>query len=338
MPYKHRYSQKNFEKACKEFNKMNASSVKRVKAARKRYKNRQQKLSVKTVKAIAKETVKKQYEKYYFEISDHLDRALGNPSIAALALGGNTMPQPHVVLLTDYLCTRYLDSGEYAHTPTVSNGDLKYVQKQDLWIQNIQLSIEATSPYGDIGGRPSSQWCTIHWALIRTTSQPYHNPPLPDHLFKDSWFQQTATFKKLNKTAGVSIVKQGQFDCSPVKVPSSYYDHVTSQSIMVTQNTYSKRVVRRKINIGVNKQIKLLRAKDTAGTNTDATSTGNKNSANYWLVFYSRQQLQGVQSTSAASKLYNNNRFGMNTDNTGASRGGPTFNYTVTITGHGEQP
>lgn len=307
-------------------------SKRRSRYARKKYRNREQKLSILTVKKIAQEAVKEAKETNYAVLTDWplLGNALGNPVLITNAgsyLNPN-VPKPRITLLTKYQMTYLLDKNILAPDPvTTSNGLLSYHERQKLYIKNIQIALEIRSPSSKIGVHDCSQWCTFHWALIKTSKSvvspdvEHRNPPI-NSLFKDEWKTMRASFLRANGTTqGFQVVKKGQFDISPNRNTS-----------ITSLNNFSYRIIRKKINIPVKANIRLKRTVSTVDPDyTDATPAGNENSSNYYLLMWCNQEKQLVNSTSFQ---YTNANIG----DVGGITAAPYLKYQVTLSGHGEMP
>lgn len=278
---------------------------------------------VKAVKQIAKKVVIGSQETNYYEFKGYIttSQAIGNPKLS-VSPAGDGIPRPRYKLLTNYPATFALDKGQIA--PSVlseDNGLAEYSTKQDLYLRNIQLKLELTSPYGLISGSAVSQWCEYHWAIIRTTGHP-NSSGIPNIalLFKNNFETQAGKFKKDSKLTGFSIVKQGIISMNPLLTG-------------VNGNNFSARVVRRTINIPLKKQMKLLRHVHQNGY-TDAQVSGNLNNVNYWFIEYCNQQFQEVNET---SHLYNNNKETINPTAGGGINGGITRLYQYTLSGYGKE-
>ena len=299
---------------------------KRSRFSRKKYRNRQQLLSIKTVKNIAKKVVEETPEINYYSHELMTNQAVGNPELFhnAGAYSNDTIPKPRSILLTDYKTCTTLDTNVEPTSATADNGILAYQEKNKLYIKNISVKLQLQSPHGSIGAHKCSQWCDFHWALIRTSNQVYSPAINPAELFKNSWYDQTADFKKENQNVkGYTVVKSGKFSIAPLKT--------TSDGL----NNLSFKIYRKSFNIPIKKVIKIQRKASTNYplTATDATLAGNINSSNYWMVFYIHQELQGVNSS---SYLYNNST--SSPDNAGDQNASPLLNYNITLSGYGFNP
>ena len=215
--------------------------------------------------------------------------AVGNPllELNAGSFTDENIPKPRCILLTGYEMTHFVDKNTAVPTPTNQNGDLVYAQKQKMTIKNIQLKLEVRSPSTKIGVHDCSQWVDFHWAVIRTSSPTPTTGRLDvSKLFKDDWYESMGNYIRSDQCnrQGYSIVKQGRFAVNPIKSPVSLQD-------------FSYRIVRKTINVRLNKKINLQRKVSSVNPDyTDATLAGNVNSSNYWVVLYVNQEKQIVNS------------------------------------------
>ena len=285
------------------------------------YKNKaKNKKLTKKIKKVAEKVISKKFEMNYIANDTELLLKLGTPGMQS---NGNVNdPRSRCILLTNYIDTYHLDKNEAPPVPTTTNGDGCYQTKQKLYLQNLQCKMEIISPYGQNGvsTRMSSNWCTVHWALIKTANNVYNQPPVLEDLFKENWAEQTAFHRREKKTTGYTIVKRGQINCNPSRETAAALSR-------------EPRTIRKTLNLPIKKTISLQRA--IAGTHTNATITGNLNSTNYFLAIWCQQQFQKL----GANYMFNNYKHRDNSADANTTDGsincGPTLTMTYTLSGYG---
>ena len=314
---------------------------------RKAYRNRQQLLSIPTVKAIVKKQIHKCPEVNYITYecnnptenncdtyvslghvgTDEIDySAIPNITIEQL----NKMATARIFLLTDYLSTYVLDNG--VKCPIVqadlsnNNGLEKYKTKQKLYLKSLNIKLEVCSPYNKTSSRPCSRWSYVHWALIRTPfGTPVDTEPRLKKIFKKDWFQTAGEWRREeDQETTIKIVKRGKINANPA-----------SREPVI--NSLGFRIIRRNINIPLKRNILLKRYTHGSSALTDATLAGNNNNYNLWLVFYSQQQYECRNTVASDASYYQyNNDFETpvsNTTQTGSVDNGPRIRFSYTLSG-----
>lgn len=321
MPYKNK----------KSYNKFQKKAYRRRKSS---YKNRQQLLSIKTVKAIAKKVVEQAPELRYYSYPTTLNLALGNPALyngAQDPATDATIPKPRVLLLTSQ--NAMWDTGvglgihnnysSLSHNPNVN-------RKQKVFLKNVNIRMEITTPWGHLvtgsTARTSSLWCNVYWYIVKTKEKPYmaSNPnPIDISAFKNNWFESTGKNKQGKKDNTFTIVKKGIINCNP-----------NTNCVLATNNptgavSFPYRVVKRNINVPINKTISCLGEANQLGGG-EVGLQHNNNSYNYYFIAYSQQEKMGINTSD--HKYINATE---DSTDTSGGNAGPITRWNITLSGYG---
>ena len=190
MGYK-RY-RKRIRKGARRYNKFQRKAYKRKAKA---YRNRQQKVSVKTIKSIAKAIVKRSFEKK-FVLNSPLNNYIPLTDITNEAFVGSVV-----------LVEKLLDND----TITIGTDNGQRIGKK-IFLKSISLKMEVASPINCNVNITNSQipvvigqsWCNVHWMIVRN-----RNAPSPERFCKASFYDEPAHIRDSRTQKMSAIIKKG---------------------------------------------------------------------------------------------------------------------------------
>lgn len=189
MPYRKKYKGK-----YNKYQKKAYADKKKRKA--KAYRNRQQKVSIPTIKAICKEIVDDKPEVKWF-VNNALTDVLYSLGHTSLWTGVNTTTRCSPVLL------------ECFNNSSIKRGTKPSQRVSDqIYLQGVRIKFQIIQPINIKADQIGVAWYKVHWAIIKTNRSSAQTNEILNHMNTNKWILN-ATYNKDRKFSRLNIIKKG---------------------------------------------------------------------------------------------------------------------------------